>query len=228
MYISIPQDPSQGRMDGAQKLERMLKCVDQCPVTRHQKLQIYKLGVCPRLNWSLTIHQFPLTWIERQLQPLATRSLKKWSGLAKLANPNLLYLSQKQGGLGLPSLASQEAPSVSPVPAPHICVRFIADNNLQCELSASRMKFRPATAVRDMMCKDPSQTQRSLARSTKPRVMTEDDTTLLQQLSDLPKQGRLVRSFTPDAATGMVNCHPITPSIHTQVCPQCCSRYLAT
>ena len=77
MYISIPQDPSQGRMDVAQKLERMLKCVDQCPVTRHQKLRIYKLGVCPRLNWSLTIHQFPLTWIERQLQPLATRSLKK-------------------------------------------------------------------------------------------------------------------------------------------------------
>ena len=206
MYISIPQDPSQGRMDVAQKLERMLKCVDQCPVTRHQKLRIYKLGVCPRLNWSLTIHQFPLTWIERQLQPLATRSLKKWSGLAKSANPNLLYLSQKQGGLGLPSLSSlhkrlQVSRQCQLLTSPDPCVRFIADNNLQHELSASRMKFRPATAVRDMMCEDPSQTRRSLARSTKARVTTEADTNLLQQLSDLPKQGRLVRSFTPDAAT---------------------------
>ena len=85
--------------------------------------------------------------------------------------------------------------------SPDPCVRFIVDNNLQHELSASRMKFRPATAVRDTMCEDPSQTRRSLARSTKARVTTEADTTLLQQLSDLPKQGRLVRSFTPDAAT---------------------------
>jgi len=70
----------------------MLQAVDRCPVTRHWKLKLYKLGICQRLNWPLTIHGFSISWIEHEVEAMATRFLKRWAGLAKSANPNLLYL----------------------------------------------------------------------------------------------------------------------------------------
>lgn len=62
--IRIPHDPTMARVNLKKSLDHMLESVDQCPVTRKQKLKLYKLGICPRLNWPLTIHEFPLTWIE--------------------------------------------------------------------------------------------------------------------------------------------------------------------
>ena len=206
LYITIPHDPSQSRSDLSGKLEKLLKCVDQCPVTRNQKLKIFKLGICPRLNWPLTINQFPHTWIKRHLQPIATRFLKKWAGLAKSANPNLLYLSRKQGGLEMPALSSlhkrlQVSRQCLLLTSPDPCVRFIADKNLKKELSTKRAKFRPATEVRETMCKDPSMTRRALVAVTKARVAKEDENTLLNKLWNLPKQGIMVRNFTSNAAT---------------------------
>ena len=104
--IKLPKDNKQGRVHLHQVLHRLLKAVDQCPVTRRQKLKLWKLGVCPRLNWLLTIYEFPLSWIERQLEGLVTRHLKKWAGLAKSANPNVLYLPKGKGGLEIPSITS--------------------------------------------------------------------------------------------------------------------------
>jgi len=80
-------------------LNRMLQAVDQCPLTSHQKLRLFKAGICPRLSWLLLIEELPITWVERELEATATRFLKKWSGLAKSANTALLYLPTKLGGL---------------------------------------------------------------------------------------------------------------------------------
>ena len=83
--IQVPNNPSIANINLKKSLEHILKLADQCPVTR--KLKLYKLGVCPRLTWSLTIHEFPLTWVERDLDATTTCYLKKWAGLAKSAIP---------------------------------------------------------------------------------------------------------------------------------------------
>lgn len=62
--IRIPHDPTMARVNPKESLDCMFKSVDQCPVTRKQKFKLFKLGICPQLNWPLTIHDFPLTWIE--------------------------------------------------------------------------------------------------------------------------------------------------------------------
>ena len=67
-------------------------------------MSLYKLGVCPHLSWPLLVEEFPTTWLDRELQPLATRYLKRWSGLACSLNTAIFFLPQKRGGLGLPSL----------------------------------------------------------------------------------------------------------------------------
>ena len=46
--------------------------------THQQKLRLFKHGVGPRLSWPLLVEDFPLTWLERELQPLPCRSRRAW------------------------------------------------------------------------------------------------------------------------------------------------------
>ena len=91
--IQVPKHPD-ARPNLHTKLESFLRKIDQIPVTRKQKMLIFKLGVCPHISWILTINSFPLTWLETSLDPLATRYLKSWLGLAKPADPSRLFLPQ--------------------------------------------------------------------------------------------------------------------------------------
>ena len=52
-------------------LQQMLTAFDKTPQTCQQKLHLFKYGVCPRLSWPLLVEDFPITWLERDLQPLA-------------------------------------------------------------------------------------------------------------------------------------------------------------
>ena len=60
-------------------LQAILKFVDETPLVRKQKLKIYSLEICPRLNWLLTINKFPL----RLLDTTATKYLKRWTEPSK-------------------------------------------------------------------------------------------------------------------------------------------------
>ena len=87
------------------KLQKMLERVDRTAITRKQKLLLYRAGVCPRLNWGLAILDLPTSWVTSSLEAMATRYLKKWSGLARSANTARLYLPKTEGGLALPSIS---------------------------------------------------------------------------------------------------------------------------
>ena len=64
------------------------------------------MRLCPRLSWDLSVSDFSTHWLKSTLQPLATRYLKKWSGLARTADPNKLFLPKINGGLDLPELTT--------------------------------------------------------------------------------------------------------------------------
>jgi len=53
MTIQVPANQSETKIALKANLERMLKAVDAAPVTRRQKLRLYKAGICPRLTWLL-------------------------------------------------------------------------------------------------------------------------------------------------------------------------------
>jgi len=73
--IQVPSNNIGARFELANKLQSLLKKIDKTPVTSKQKMLIFKLGVCPRISWDLTITTFPLSWIETTLDPLVTRYL---------------------------------------------------------------------------------------------------------------------------------------------------------
>ena len=79
----------------------MMKSVDRTPTTRRQKLLLFSGAVCPHLTWPLLIQEFSTTWVEKQLDSITTRYLKRWAGLSKSANTAILYLPHSLGSLNL-------------------------------------------------------------------------------------------------------------------------------
>ena len=80
--ISVPSNIKQHRQQLESKLEMLLERVDKTAISRKQKLLLYRAGVCPRLNWDLGIMDLPTSWVSSSLEAMATRYLKRWSGLA--------------------------------------------------------------------------------------------------------------------------------------------------
>ena len=96
--IELPSNQARARICLQEKLTTLLDRVDLTPVTGKQKLHLFKLGICPRLTWDLTITEFPVSWMEKSLDPLVTKYLKQWSGLARPAE-TLLTMFQRQAGV---------------------------------------------------------------------------------------------------------------------------------
>ena len=102
LHVDTPQDSSRLRAELLTQFNNMLDRVDSCPLTSKQKLLVYRSGVYPHISWDLTVVEFPISWVRRNLDSQATRYLKSCSGLARSANPALLLLSGKSGRLNLP------------------------------------------------------------------------------------------------------------------------------
>ena len=71
------------------RLRYLCDTVDGLPLRRQQKIKVYKLYVCPGMSWLLGLLDLPLSWIERKLDSVPTRFLKKWCGLAATTNPSI-------------------------------------------------------------------------------------------------------------------------------------------
>ena len=145
-------------------LQSMLNAIDETPLTRQQKLRLFKHGVCPRLSWPLLVEVFPISWLERELQPLATKALKKWVGLARPSNTLILFLPTKKGGLALPSLVMlfkkmQATKMVQLFRSHDPGVRKAVALRLVEEKERQRLKFRPAALVDSILTQDHAQSR---------------------------------------------------------------------
>ena len=180
----------------------MLDSVNSCPLTRGQKLKVYRAGICPRLSWLLTIEALPISWVEKKLDALVTLYLKKWAGLARPANSAILYLPHKMGGLNLPliSVLYKVAKQSQLLTSSDHCVRQMAERSLQKDLTLKRSKFRPSVVVRDVMAASPDFTRRSLSNGAKVMVQQEVFEERHEQLRSLEREGQLFRCASSDAA----------------------------
>ena len=143
MQVQVPSDDCAARELLLTRLSGMLSAIDDTLVTRKQKLLLYSGGVCPRLTWPLMIREFPISWMEKQVDPLVTDNLKKWSGLGRSANTALLYLPRSAGGLNLSSLTTlhkrlQVSLQCQLLTSQDPCVRFLADRSLKQDRSLVR------------------------------------------------------------------------------------------
>ena len=193
--IQVPNNPD-ARPNLHTKLESLLRKIDQIPVTRKQKMLIFKLGVCPRIPWDLTINSFPLTWLETSLDPLATRYLKSWLGLAKPADPSRLFLPPDHGGLGLPSVSGQYKKLQVGKAALLMTwrdrgVQLVSRSILDKEAHSKVAKFKSATFVQQVFAADPGASSKSLSFRSKKCVQADEVAECLAHAATLKVQGRI-------------------------------------
>ena len=194
----------------------MLSVIDAAPLSRHQKLRLFKHGVCPRLQWPLLVESFPTTWLERVLQPLATKALKSWVGLARHANSSILYRSIKKGGLGLPSLVGeykklQALKMVQLLLSNDSAVRKIGKLRVMEEEKSQRMKFKPAALVNSILQQQPSQSRQALKGAVKSLLAEEEDSVLHHTICQLPAQGEMTRAWEESSPTLWVRAVKVLP-----------------
>ena len=200
MPVRVCKNNDTAKASLQENLQRMLTLIDEAPLTRQQKLRLFKHGVCPRLSWSLLVEDLSITWLERELQPLATKALKRWAGLARSSNTSILFLPEKRGGLALPSLVSlykrqQATRMVQLFTSGDKGVRKAADLCLVEERGKQRMKFKPATLVDSVLSNHPSQSRRTLTGATKTLLVEDEVAQRHQDLCLLPSQGEMTRCW---------------------------------
>ena len=188
------------------KLKKMLQQVDEIPVTRHQKLLLYRAAICPRLNWDLAVNDLPLSWVTNKLEAEATKYLKKWSGLAKPADTSRLYLPKPYGGLGLPAISllfkKQQISQACQILTSHDpIIRHTATIRTQQEESLQRPKLKPMLAARDALKENPGANGKKVRKRAKTAVVMADAETRLEHAKSLQHQGELFRSVEDGEAS---------------------------
>ena len=193
--VCIHGTEMQDREGLVEKLTSLLEKVDATLVTRQQKLQLFKLAIYPRLTWDLSVNHFPLSWLETKLQPIATRYLKKWCGLAKSADTGCMFLPKAHGGLDLPSLTTTYKKLQVAKAAAYSCsrdhlVRAIASHNTRREANQQRPAFKPYQEVIKAMQEDPGASSKQLSTRAKKLVEAADTETRLSHSTSLAVQNR--------------------------------------
>ena len=188
------------------KLEGMLRKVDETLLTRQQKLHLYSHGICPRLVWDMTITNLTITWVTRNLEAMATRFLKRWSGLARSAATHRLYLPKSSGGLNLPSISSIFKKTRCGLAASQMCsrdstVRFIASQQTVAEEKSTRVAFKPHQEVIEVLKDDPGASNRQIIRRVKNRVTAADKCRRLEEYRQLTVQGDISRRSDDQASS---------------------------
>ena len=203
--VAIHSISAETREHLVNKLSTMLQRVDDTSITRQQKLKFFKVCICPRLTWDLSISDLPVSWLKNTLQPTATRYLKKWSGLSRSADPNRLFLPKSNGGLELPHLVTvykkiHAAKAGSHMYSSDSTVRAIATQVTLHESNLQRTLFRPHQEVVEVMKEDPGASRKHVVSRVKARIQAEDTAAQLAHTTSLPVQGLTVREFEGHAA----------------------------
>ena len=140
----------------------------------------------------------PISWLDKDLQPLATNALKKWAGLARSSNISVLSLPVKRGGFAIPSLVGlykrqQVCRMVQLFRFTDPGVRKAADLRLLEERKRQRSNFKPAMFIHDLLPQTQSQSQRALSGAAKTLISEEEADQQNKHLSQLSAQGKMAR-----------------------------------
>jgi hypothetical protein len=90
----------------SKRVSDILDKIDRSETDNKFKLEIARSYVHSFLRWDLTIYDVPSSWVNTNLTTTLTKFIKKWSGLAKCANIDFLYIPKNKGGLGFLDLTS--------------------------------------------------------------------------------------------------------------------------
>ena len=194
--VTIHTSQDKAKSSLLEKLHTMLSKVD---TTLLSSLQM------PHLTWDLSLANLPISWVEKNLDTLATKFLKRWTGLAKSVNTCCLYLPKNKGGLQTPSISTtfkkiQCAKAASLMSFRDSLIRHLVSQQTLVEASAQWQAFKPFQWVVELMQEDPGASRKTLAARAKGRVAEVDTSVHFERCKALPVQGQTARQFEDRAA----------------------------
>ena len=103
---NVKRSESRCRAEVEAQLSQWLDTINDLDLPATSKLWLYQHFVVSKLAWPFTSLDFSLTFVQ-QLEAVATRFLKQWSGLPRPANTAILHLgSSNRAGLHIKQLST--------------------------------------------------------------------------------------------------------------------------
>jgi len=90
-----------------EKLLKWLQIIEDCGLEGRMKAWIANFHVCSKLAWLLMVQDFPAGAVESWRDHIH-RKFRRWIGLAKCAEPSILYRSTEHFGLNFKDLVQME------------------------------------------------------------------------------------------------------------------------
>jgi len=90
-----------------EKLLKWLQIIEDCGLEGRMKAWITNFHVCSKLAWLLMVQDFPAGAVESWRDHIH-RKFRRWIGLAKCAEPSILYRSSEHFGLNFKDLVQME------------------------------------------------------------------------------------------------------------------------
>ena len=88
-----------------QKFVHRMDVIDKDLVNGMMKLWLYQFSILPFLSWPFQIYDFPLSFA-KELEQRATRHLKRWGGIYRNADVDILYRPREKFGLQVTSITA--------------------------------------------------------------------------------------------------------------------------
>ena len=136
---------------------------------------------------------------------------KKWSGLTRSANTSLLFLSPRNGGLGLSSVMviynkQQVGRHIQLQPSRDPVLREVDQHHRDMQISMVREVFRPAEMAQGVTEQNTNLCRKMMTRRAKALMVTEEDESMPKNLLSLPQQGKMMTLFDGNAAALWSRC----------------------
>ena len=147
---------------------------------------------------------------------MATRFLKRWSGLARSADPSRLFLPPNHGGLNLCSITDllkklQVGKASLFLTSPDSGANRVAKIVLEEEEKAEQMAFKPFSFAQATYAEIPGAPQRKVVACAKLAEARKQTTQCLLHSISLRVQGQLLRIVGEEAASNLVRVHSSPP-----------------
>ena len=148
---------------------------------------------------------------------MATRFLKRWSGLARSADPSRLFLPPKHGGLNLCSITDlfkklQVGKASLLLTSPDSGANRVAKIALEKEEKAEQMAFKPFSYAQATYAEIPGAPRRKVVACAKLAEVRKQTTQRLLHSTSLRVQGQLLRIVSEEAASAWSECIQALPS----------------
>lgn len=149
------------------------------------------------MSWDLKLYHLPQSFIQRSLESVCTRFLKKWLRLPQCANPKGLYFEPAKGGLGLPS--------ITPFPSSLTGGKWIRLTHSHDQVVSSRavksvkhqadLNSQAAGSVLDVWTDNTDLSVAQLKQTALKTIRSADNQECLESVCQLEVQGRFARTL---------------------------------